>query len=64
MADTPNDKISSFKRTLSLSVKSSTTDTKEEVPEPVIDVLPTPTSAEVEDVFDKELQAMSAQKEA
>ncbi|KAG2451642.1 hypothetical protein HYH02_003422 [Chlamydomonas schloesseri] len=64
MADAPAsvNKVASFKRSMSLQV-SNPADQVTEQPEPEVDVAPTPTIAEVDAAFEKELEELQKTKE-
>ncbi|MEW5311248.1 MAG: hypothetical protein WDW38_002980 [Sanguina aurantia] len=59
LAGIPDRKVNSFKRNISLSVRSSTSDAKVLEPEPAVGTMTaTPTSAEVDATLSKELAAL------
>ncbi|PNW71686.1 hypothetical protein CHLRE_16g664650v5 [Chlamydomonas reinhardtii] len=60
MADAPApvNKVASFKRSMSLQVSNPADQATTPEPEPEVDVAPTPTIAEVDAAFEKELEEL------
>ncbi|GLC62195.1 hypothetical protein PLESTB_001854000 [Pleodorina starrii] len=58
MTNAPSDVKAAFKRSMSIKVDNPTTDVTEAEPEPEVDVAPTPTVAEIDATFEKELEAL------